>query len=112
MKKLFEIIVPKYRDNQDGTFNVVSQDTFDALFQYCVELSGGLTVLPESQGMWVNPDGKLVSEPVIPVRVIVTAEQALSIAKLVAIEFNQKEVLVYEVSNGIILVPNEPKEGN
>lgn len=67
------------------------------------EISGGLTVLRPAKGYWVNPEGELSEERMIPVRVKCTEEEIELISDLTAKYYQQEAVMYTLVSERCII---------
>jgi len=67
------------------------------------EISKGLTILTPARGQWINPDGELFVERMIPVRIACTAEEIEQIADMIAVYYKQKSVMYYKLSDGVVI---------
>jgi hypothetical protein len=65
------------------------------------EISGGLTVLTPAIGHWISPKGESVVERMIPVRIMCTDEQIITISDLSAKYYNQEAMFYYKISNEV-----------
>lgn len=68
------------------------------------EISGGLTVMTAAKGQWINQDNELLTERMIPVRIIATEEQINEIIKFTMIYYDQQAILAYKISDDVRLV--------
>jgi hypothetical protein len=67
-------------------------------------ITGGLTIMPPTiTGYWVSPEGGMVEERMIPVRVACTESQMDRIADFTAAYYEQQAIIYYEVSNKVII---------
>lgn len=96
--QLWEILVPTVRNN-GVPFRVRYHRVWDA---HVRSVSGGMTILPVAKGQWVDGD-KLYAERMIPVRILATREQMLSIVDFTLKYYHQEAVLAYQISNDVIL---------
>lgn len=67
-------------------------------------ISNGLTIMKPAIGQWINPEGKLFQERMIPVRIIATKKQMEKIVKITLSFYEQEVVLAYKISSDIMLV--------
>ena len=56
-----------------------------------------------ARGQWVDPDGKLFVEKMIPVRVIASRQQISEIVDYTITYYHQKAVLAYQIGYHVIL---------
>lgn len=63
---MWEILVPTVRNN-GKPYRLRYHRIWDKRVR---EISGGLTIMSPVKGQWVNPDGVLFSERMIPVRIM------------------------------------------
>ncbi len=100
MKSMWVIMVPTMLN--DGT--PVRKKRHQEWDSRVRSISGGLTVDTPSIGQWVNRDGKLFRERMIPVQVIADAEEMLCIAAIAKEFYNQEAILYYEISRNVQLL--------
>src|SRR5882724_11871725 len=86
--KLWEILVPA--SNKNAEFTYEHHKVWD---EYVKSLAGGLTILKTAKGEWINPDGKLYMDKVIPVRIKCKKKHIKKIIKFTLIHYNQEAVL-------------------
>ncbi len=99
-KTLWEILVPA--NSNDGIeYSLEHHKEWDTKIR---ELAGGLTILRTTKGQWINPDGKTMSDRMIPVRVLCTEEEINNIIQLTLSHYNQEAVLAYQISSAVKLV--------
>ena len=66
-------------------------------------ITGGLTILPPNKGQWVSPSGALFIERMIPVRIACSESQIKKIMDMTASYYKQKAVMVYKISEHVII---------
>lgn len=94
---LYEILVPTL--HSDGR---PIKTRFHRVWDSRVrEITNGLTVLNPVKGQWVNGNGKLFSERMIPVRIMCSATQIEDIADMTAKYYDQEAVMFWKVSDGV-----------
>ncbi len=99
MKEIYEILIPKNQNNGEPFSPLRHQRIFDL----CVELSGGISILPELQGRWLDK-GELYCDTNIPIRVVCNVYTTRKIALAVKDMFHQKAVLFYRVGDNVTFV--------
>lgn len=67
------------------------------------EITGGLTICKASKGQWVDNDGNLYKEIMIPVRIACTEEQIRQIAKMSMEHYQQKAIFVSLISEKTLI---------
>jgi hypothetical protein len=97
---LWEILVPTTR-NCGKPFRTRYHRVWDKRVR---EISGGLTVMSPVKGQWVNPDGVLFAERMIPVRIITDEKNMDKIISMTIDFYDQEAVLAYKISNQVKLV--------
>jgi len=102
-QELWEILVPTKHPNG----NVIPVDYHRVWDAKVREISHGMTIAPPAKGEWVNPEGTLFAEEMIPVRFLGTKEQALEIAKFTLNYYDQEAVMHYKISNEVSLIYKE-----
>lgn len=96
--KLWEVLVPgSYRKNR---FSYEHHKKWD---DYVKSKSNGLTIFKGAKGEWLNEDGILFVDKVIPVRIACTKEEIEEIIKFTICHYEQEAVFAYEVSNNVII---------
>lgn len=97
--KLWEILVPTVRN--DGR---PIRTRFHRVWDEKVRvISNGLTIMAPSKGQWISPTGQLFLERMIPVRILATKEQIITIIDLTLEYYEQEAVLCYAISDEVIL---------
>jgi|SRR6185369_12758088 len=66
-------------------------------------ISGGLTVYKPGRGQWVNSEGTLHEDRVIPVRVCCTESELNKILDITLEHYNQEAIFAYLVSERVII---------
>jgi hypothetical protein len=101
-KCLWEILVPTVR-NSGKPFRTRYHRVWDEKVR---EISGGLTVMPVAKGQWVDKstdENTLFRERMIPVRIIATRAEMLTIIAMTKKYYEQIAVLAYKLSEDVIL---------
>jgi hypothetical protein len=94
---LWEILVPK----QTNTGEEIPVEFHHVWDESVREISGGLTILKTAKGHWVNPDGELFVEPMIPVRIVCSKKQMKQIVDLTAAHYEQEAIMFYRISKKV-----------
>ncbi|MBN2052882.1 hypothetical protein JW756_05235 [Candidatus Woesearchaeota archaeon] len=99
-KSLWEILVPA--NSNDGIeYSIEHHKAWDDRVR---GISGGLTILKSAKGQWLDPDGKLFLDKMIPVIIYCTEPEIDEIIQLTIDHYDQKAVMAYQVSSYIKLV--------
>jgi len=99
-KTLWEILVPA--NSNDGLeFSLDYHKRWDEQVR---NISGGLTILKSAKGQWLDPDGALFLDKMIPVRLYCSEPQLDQIIGITMKHYSQKAVLAYQVSSYVKLV--------
>jgi hypothetical protein len=69
--------------------------------EFVIQRAGGMTLLPPVRGSWMDSEGLIHDDMMTPVRIICTSEGIDKIAKYTADFCEQKEILVYSVSDEV-----------
>lgn len=101
---MWEILVPTVR-NCGKPFRTRYHRVWDKKVR---EISGGLTIMSPVKGQWVNPDGVLFAERMIPVRIMCDDEKIKKIIDMTIKYYNQEAVLAYKVASDVMLVYRNP----
>jgi hypothetical protein len=68
------------------------------------KITGGLTILPPSKGMWVDKDtNDLYKERMIPVNIIATESQMQKIADITIQHYRQLAVMYFKISDSAFI---------
>lgn len=97
--ELWEFLVPTVR-NDGRPFRTRFHRVWD---QKVRAIAGGLTIYAPAKGQWVNRDGKIYEERVIPVRVMCSEDQAHEIAELSLGYYDQLAFFYYRVSDAAFI---------
>lgn len=91
---LWELMIP-VKSNGGKRFTARHHSIWEAAV---LAISGGLTILQQVRGYWLDDEGKLYREPMIPVRFTASAEQAKKLADLALEHYDQKAVMGNKVA--------------
>lgn len=97
---LWEILVPTVR-NDGRPFRLRYHRVWDEKIK---AISGGLTIVPPVNGVWVSPSGETFEERMIPVRIMCTREEIMAIAEMSKKHYEQEAIMVYRVSTEVYIV--------
>lgn len=98
MTELWEILVPTQR--QDGTpIHTRFHRVWDS--KVCA-ITGGLTVYYPAKGQWVSPEGNVVYDRMIPVRIACTEDQIRFIMQLTLDYYGEEAIFAYRVSDTVL----------
>jgi len=97
--QMWEILVPA--SNKDQEFSYDHHKEWD---EYVKSLAGGLTILKTAKGEWLNREGTLFKDRVIPVRIKCKEKHIKKIIKFTIKHYNQQAVLAYKVSDKVLLI--------
>ena len=97
VQKLWEILIPRY-SNEVVEYSVEYHHSWD---KYVREIAGGVTILRTAKGHWVNPEGRVFQEEMIPVRVYCSEEELDRIIDHTLEYYAQEAVFAYEVSSNV-----------
>lgn len=97
---LWEILVPTKR-NCGKPFRTRHHKEWDKQVR---KISGGLTILSPAKGQWINSDGILFAERMIPVRFIASNEKDVEkVIQITLRHYDQLAVLCYKISETVLL---------
>jgi hypothetical protein len=102
MKKVFEILVPTLMNGKP--VRTRHHKEWDKVIR---KLSGGMTILTPAKGQWLNKEGRLFEERVIPVKIVCTEGTMHNIMAFTLKHYNQEAVLGYELSNNVFYIERE-----
>ena len=100
-KTLWEILVPRY-SNEKKEFSLEHHRQWDEEVRV---IAGGVTILRTAKGQWINPEGKIFIEEMIPVRVYCTEDEIEKIMDYTRVHYSQEAIFAYEVSNKVKIRP-------
>lgn len=98
-KEMWEIMVPT-TSNEGKPFRTRYHKVWDSKVR---NIAGGLTILTPAKGQWLNLNGKLFKERMIPVRIVCSREEIESIIDITMKYYNQEAILAYKVSEEVII---------
>lgn len=99
-RKLWEILVPTVR-NDGRPFRLRYHRVWDERVK---AISGGLTIVAPVRGVWVSPTNEEFRERMIPVRIMCTRDEILSIAEMSKSYYEQEAMMVYKVADEVFIV--------
>lgn len=98
-RRLWEILVPRC-SNKGVEYPVDYHRQWDEKVR---AIAGGITILKPAKGQWINPQGILSSEEMIPVRILCDESGIDKIIELTLEHYDQEAVLAYEISRNVKL---------
>jgi len=102
---LWEILVPQFwNPDTNGIAVAIEDEHHYAWDEYVRSLANGLTILKPVKGQWVSPDGDVLKEPMIPVRIVCDDHTMHEIILFTLSHYEQKAVMAYRLSNDVRLV--------
>ena len=105
-KSLWEILVPSH-SNEGIEYRLDYHKEWDKKVR---DISGGLTVLRTAKGEWLNDEGRLFFDRMIPVRIYCSEPDIDRIIELTSSHYHQEAVLAYQVSTNVKLVHRKPQD--
>lgn len=99
MRELWEILVPTVRRVGGQPYTTRFHRVWD---QKVRAVAGGLTIMRPSVGYWTSPDGAIVRERMIPVRIACTRVEAERIMQITIRYYDQLAVMAYRVSDDVM----------
>lgn len=97
--ELWEILVPTKRNN-GRPFTTRHHKEWDKRVR---KLSSGLTIYTPAKGQWVDLDGDLFEERMIPVRIACNGKTIQKIMDITAQHYDQLAVMAYCVSDNVLI---------
>lgn len=109
---LWEILVPyKMGDHSDPTLPKKNRNIpvpYHQLWDEKVRaITGGLTINRVATGHWLDANGKLFKELMIPVKIGATADQMQQIAEITLNHYKQMAVAYYKISDEFYIYKKE-----
>lgn len=99
---LWQILVPtRTNPDEDGRSRPIRVRQHRVWDNKVKKITGGLTITPPVKGIWVDEsdeDRTEYRERMIPVNIACTRSQIMEICKMTAKEYDQIEVLAYQIS--------------
>lgn len=102
---MWRIYVPTIR-NDGRPFHLRYHRVWDKRVR---EITGGLTINGPVKGQWTDRDGEVYNERMIPVDIAATKPQIERIGEMTASYYEQKEVLIYKISDEVISINRETR---
>lgn len=99
MKELWEILVPAINDGNE--IAVPEHNIWDAKVR---AITGGLTIHKSTKGNWISPEGELIVEKMIPVRIACSEPQIHEIGTMTKEFYRQDAVMYYRVSDRVFII--------
>jgi hypothetical protein len=100
---LWEILVPTVHNN-GKPFRTRFHKVWDSKVR---KITGGLSIFPPIKGHWLNPEGKLFTERMIPVRIMCSEDQLNKIADMTAQYYEQEAIMFYRLSDRVQIIQYE-----
>jgi hypothetical protein len=97
--KLWEILVPCVR-NSGKPFRTRHHKEWDRQVR---KISKGITVMTPAKGQWLNADGDLYEERMIPVRIACGEDEIKKIMDIAAKHYKQRAIMAYLVSDFVLI---------
>lgn len=98
---MWVILVP-HSDNSGKKFPIEWHWQWD---EFVKEITGGLTIHRVAKGEWINPEGELYKDKMIPVHISCTEPEIERIADFTNIHYNQEAVTYYAISDYVVIRP-------
>lgn len=95
MKTFMWIILVPHSDNTGKKFPIEHHWAWDSFVK---SITGGLTIHRVAKGEWVNDDGKIYKDKMIPVHISCTEEEIDKIQDFTIKHYNQEAVTAYAIS--------------
>jgi len=99
MTKLWEILIP-IADNDGIKFAPEIHRDWDNRVR---AISGGLTIFKPATGEWINGNGAVMRDKLIPVAFMATDEQARAISAMSKLTYRQEAMMLYVLSETVII---------
>lgn len=96
---VWQVFVPRF-SNDGKEFSIEYHKIWDEKVR---AIAGGITICRTTKGHWVNPEGKLFVEEMIPVIIFCTEDQIKEIADMTLEYYNQEAVAAYLISSQLII---------
>lgn len=103
-KLLWEILVPRYSTDSEE-YPIAYHQKWD---EHVRRIAGGVTILRTAIGHWVNPEGAIFVEEMIPVRVYCDEESIDRIIDHTIEYYDQEAVMAYEISSRVKVKRRDP----
>lgn len=96
MKLLWEILVPA----SSGVIKI-AHEHHKKWDNKVNKITKGLTILSSVKGEWISPTGELFKDKMIPVRIMATKKEMITIVDMTAKHYKQQAVMYYVISNEV-----------
>ena len=93
-KYVLRIFVPDY-DNSGQQFPIEHHWQWDEKVR---EIAGGLTIFKAAKGQWLNPDGKLFTDKMIPVEVMCSQDDISKIIDMTMDHYRQEAIYAHKMN--------------
>ncbi|MBI4918507.1 hypothetical protein HY837_01145 [archaeon] len=100
---LWEVLVPK-TSNEGIEYTLEHHKAWD---EQVIQLTQGMTILSTAKGKWVNLEGHLFVEEMIPVRIYCKKTDLEEVLNYTLTHYNQEAVFAYEISSNVIVKRKE-----
>ncbi len=97
---LWEILVPTMRRVEGTPYRTRYHRVWDEAVR---AITGGLTIYRPAVGQWVDGNGSVHRERMIPVRIACTRKQMEDIADMSARYYDQLAIMYYKVSAEVVI---------
>ncbi|HTE58141.1 MAG TPA: hypothetical protein VK694_05340 [Verrucomicrobiae bacterium] len=98
--QLWEVLVSA-NDNEGNEFPVEHHHVWDEGVR---DITGGLTIMRTAKGQWLDAEGNLFAEKVIPVRVACGEAEIRQIMELTIQHYGQLAVMASQISERVIIL--------
>jgi hypothetical protein len=98
--ELWEVLVP-VQANSGKEWPIEHHHEWDEQVRRAI---GGLTIMRTAKGQWVDSDGTLFNERMIPVRLACDESQVRQVMSLTMTHYDQLAVMAYRVSDRSIVM--------
>lgn len=102
MKNYMWVILVPHSDNSGKKFPIEWHWQWD---EFVKEITGGLTIHRVAKGEWINPEGELYKDKMIPVHISCTEPEIERIADFTNVHYNQEAVTYYAISDYVVIRP-------
>jgi len=99
-KNVWRIFVPRF-SNQGLEYQIDYHREWDKRVR---DIAGGVTILRTARGQWVNPEGAVFAEEMIPVEIYCDEPSIDSIIQLTMDYYDQEAIFAYKASFDVKLV--------
>lgn len=100
MRKFMWIILVPHSDNEGKKFPIEHHWAWDAFVK---NITGGLTIHRVAKGEWINDDGIIYKDKMIPVHISCTEAEIEKIADFTNNHYKQEAVTYYAISDYVVI---------